>query len=64
MLFQQLSERDDELLSTPKIKIFLAKFLPKFRELFQSNAILKPLQNHLSFWLFFEILVASNNFLI
>ena len=48
-LFSLLSVWDDELLSTPKILIFLAKLLRKLHEPSPSNAILQPLQVNLLF---------------
>ena len=59
-LFLQLSEWDNELLSTPKIITFLAKSLPKLQESTVSNIIPYLLYTYFLLSVFFTILVFPN----
>ena len=54
----------NELLSKPKLTIFLAKPLTKFHEPALSNTVLLPLYTHFSLELFFTILVTPNKQLL
>ena len=62
-LFLQLSESDDELLSTPKMITYLAMSLPKLQKPALSNVIPYPLYTYFSLSLF-NILIAPNKQLL
>ena len=59
-LFFRLSVWDNELLSTPKTTIFLAKSLPKLHEPSPSNAIPWPLKVNLLFIVFLTNVTVPN----